>query len=136
MTVAWCFEDQSTPYTENVLESLAAGEAVVPALWPLEVANALVRAERRGRLAEAKCVAFLNRLRRFAIVIDGEGPGRAFEQVLSLAREHQLSAYDAAYLDLAMREDLPLATVDEPLAKVARKLGLQLTWNSELGTRN
>ena len=125
MAVAWCFEDQSTAYAEKVLEDVSAGGAVVPANWPLEVGNALVRAERHGRLTAAKSLAFLNRLRNFAIVLDGEGMGRAFEQVLSLAREHELSAYDAAYLDLAMREGLPLATLDEQLAKVARKLGIK-----------
>ena len=125
VAVAWCFEDQSTPYAENVLETLAVGEALVPAIWSLELANALVRAERHRRLTAAKSMAFLNRLRNFAIVLDEEGTGRAFDQVLSLARHHELSAYDAAYLDLAMREGLPLATLDEQLSKVARKLGIK-----------
>lgn len=125
VAVAWCFERETTPYTEQILEMLSDGEAVVPAIWPFEVANALLRAERHQRVARAETTAFLNRLQALAILVEQETPGRAFREILSLGREHNLSAYDAAYLDLAMRQGLPLATSDQPLAKLASRLGVR-----------
>jgi predicted nucleic acid-binding protein len=126
VTLAWAFEDQTTRYSEGVLERLAAGEAVVPAVWPLEVANALVSAERRGKLTRAKTTGFLLAFQGLAIVIDADGPSRAFTEVLSLAREHRLSAYDASYLDLALRAGVPLATLDQDLRKAAEALGVNI----------
>lgn len=126
VALAWAFEDQTTRYSEGVLERLAAGEALVPAVWPLEVANALVSAERRGKLARAKTTGFLVALQGLAIVIDADGPSRAFTDVLPLAREHGLSIYDASYLDLAIRTGVPLATLDKDLRKAAAALGVNI----------
>jgi predicted nucleic acid-binding protein len=126
VTIAWCFEDETTPYTESVLEALAKGEALVPCLWPLEVSNVLVTAERRKRITRAKVTRFLQLLGEFPITVDAEGVASVFTEVLSVAREHDLSAYDAAYLELSLREGLPLATLDTRLRAAARRAGVEL----------
>ena len=127
VTVAWCFSDEGTRFTEGVLDMMAAdSEALVPSVWPLEVANALVTAERRKRISVAQASAFLMRLSGFSISIDPIRMDRAFNQILYNARERKLTAYDAAYLELALREGLPLATIDRDLRHAANSLGLPL----------
>lgn len=124
--MAWCFGDQADAYTYAVLDGLRTSEALVPSIWPLEVANALVVAERRKRLPEADTSKFLAFLDDLPVVVDQETTRRALGPILSLAREQNLSSYDAAYLELAMRQGLPLATRDEGLKKAARAVGVGL----------
>jgi predicted nucleic acid-binding protein len=127
VTLCWCFENQATPYTEALLDRMAAGdEATVPFVWPLEVANALVRAERRKTLKVAQVTGFLDELTAWPIQVDTAGVGRTFQEILSVARLQNLSAYDAAYLELAIREGLPLATLDEELRKAAHAVGVKI----------
>jgi len=128
VTLCWCFENQATGYTEDIFERMAAGdEASVPFVWPLEVANALVRAERRKSLKVAQVTGFLEELSAWPIQVDTMGVGRTFQQILSVARQQNLSAYDAAYLELALREGLPIATLDDDLRKAARVVGVKIT---------
>jgi predicted nucleic acid-binding protein len=125
--VAWWFEDQSTPYTDAVLQAVIDGAAiVVPAIWKLEVVNTLVVAERRKKVAPEKSAAFVRDLQKFTITVDFEGLDRVFSTVLAQARLYQRSAYDASYLELAQRRGLPLATRDQPLGKAAQELGISL----------
>lgn len=127
VSAAWCFEDQSTLYTETVLQSLIDGaDAFVPAIWQLEVVNSLVVAERRKKIGIEKSAQFVRDLRQFSITVDVDGLAQVFNGVLTQARLHQRSAYDASYLELAMRRGLPFATKDEPLRKAALNLGLEL----------
>ena len=127
VTVAWCFEDEATPLTEGILDLVAKGATlVVPTVWPLEVANAMLSAERKKRINIAQATAFLRRVAAFPISIDPMPFGRAFEQILSVGRQHELTAYDAAYLELALREALPLATLDEDLGRSANRAGVGL----------
>ena len=127
VAVAWCFEDEQTPYTEWLLSALTSGtEALVPALWPFEVANALLAAERRKRITVAQASHFLSRLADLGISIDSLDPSRVFEQVISQAREWNLTVYDAAYLELALREGLPLATLDNHLKGAAHSAGIPI----------
>ena len=126
LTLAWYFADEADPYADAVAQKLASTEAVVPSLWPLEVANALVMGERRKRSTEAQASAFLARLGRLPIVVDEETDARAWGDTLSLARAQNLSAYDAAYLELAMRRGLPLASLDEKLKAAATAVGVGL----------
>ncbi len=126
VVMAWCFKDVGGPYAEGVLDALADYEAVVPAIWPLEVANVLTAGERRQRLTAADSTHFLDLLGKLPITVVGETPERVFGAILSLARETGLSSYDASYLDLAMREGLPLATLDEKLARAAKEKGVIL----------
>jgi len=127
VAVAWCVDDESIALSENVLDLLASGgQAVVPAIWPLEVANALLVAERRKRITTAQVTAQLGRIARLPILVEPTPADRAFGAVLSTARQHQLAEYDAAYIELALREGLPLATVDGNLGKAARDAGIRL----------
>ena len=126
VTLAWAFEDEGSAYTDLVLESLTEAKALTPTIWPLEVGNALLVAERRGRLNQAATVQFLALLWQLPIVIEPERPERMLGEILSLAREQGLSTYDATYLHLAMRQGFPLATTDEFLRKAATRAGVQL----------
>ena len=110
-----------------MLQAVIDGAAVVvPAIWKLEVVNALVVAERRKKVAPAKSAAFVRDLQKFTITVDFEGIDRVFSTVLAHARLYQRSAYDASYLELAQRRGLPLARRDQPLGKAAQKLGISL----------
>ena len=130
MALAWFFDDETTAATEAVFDLVTNGvEALAPPLWPYEVANSLAVAERRKRTTPGKTAGFLNRLAKFPITIgwsDANTVAHVFEQVLSLARQHKLSTYDAAYLELALREGLPLATLDRNLRKAAEAAGVDL----------
>jgi len=127
MTLAWCFPNESTAYTEAVLDLLTIGaEAFTPAIWPFEVANALLMAERRKRITIAQVTSILQRIASLPISVDPIQAYRAFGRILSAARDEKLTAYDAAYLELAMREGLPLATLDDQLKQAARSAGVAL----------
>jgi predicted nucleic acid-binding protein len=124
ITLAWFFEDEADTYADAVQHSLAAATAVVPSLWPLELANALVTGERRKRTTEAKVTTFLALLKSLPITLDDETAVRASSEVPHLARAHNLSSYDAAYLELALRRGLPLATLDDKLKAAAAAAGV------------
>lgn len=126
MTMAWCFQDEADQKSELVLDALKTRRAIVPQIWPLEVANVLLMAERRKRLSETSSARFLELLMMLPIVIDDNTALRARGVVLSVARQYTLTVYDAAYLDLAMRLQLPLATRDQALKKACKKSGVLL----------
>jgi predicted nucleic acid-binding protein len=123
IAACWAFEDENHPAAALALERIRADEALVPGIWWFEVRNTLIVNERRGRLSEADTAIFLRGLSRLGVTID-----RAPEEsaVLALARTHRLSVYDASYLELAQRERLPLATLDQDLRKAARAAGTAL----------
>lgn len=125
LAIAWCFDDESTTFTESILDLLAAGsEATVPAIWPLEVANTLLAAERRNRCTVAAVTASLARLAQLPISVERADTDHAFGRIAPLARHQRLTSYDAAYLELALREGLPFATLDQRLRGAARTLGI------------
>jgi predicted nucleic acid-binding protein len=127
VAVAWCFDDEATKFTEGVLDLLSAGgEAMVPSIWPLEISNALLMAERRKRIALAKATALLVRIAGLPISVTPTDSRRAFEQILPMARQQGLSQYDAAYLELAVREGVALATLDGELQRAAKVVGVEL----------
>ena len=127
VAVAWCFEDESTPFTEGVLDLLSAGtEVLAPAIWPFEVANALFVAERRKRITLAQVTALLRRIAGLPISIEPVETRRALEQVLAVARQQNLTEYDAAYLELALRTGLPLATLDANMKQAAKLAAVEL----------
>lgn len=125
VAVAWFFEDETDSYCEAVAEALVSANALVPSLWPLEVGNALLMGERRKRTSEAKVTQFVTLLNSLPITPDDETATRAWTEGLRLARSHNLSAYDAAYLELALRRGIPLATLDDKLKKAAAAVGVR-----------
>ena len=125
VAATWLFDDEATPETDALLDRLKQEGALVPGIWHLEIGNVLVRAERRKRIAMSRVAAYLHLLKRLAIVTDTETTERALRETLNLARQGGLSTYDAAYLDLAMRRGLPLATLDRALIRAARFVGVE-----------
>lgn len=124
VAMAWCFEDEATEATDGVLNRLRDDEAVVPAIWPLEVANVLLVAERRGRLREAQASRFLELLTQLPIEVD-DAPSD-LTGIVAAGRRHELSSYDVSYLVLAERLGASLATLDQRLAKAAERAGVEL----------
>jgi predicted nucleic acid-binding protein len=125
VAIAWCFDDESTPAAWALLDRLRAAPGHVPALWALENGNILLGAERRRRITRARTTEFLEILGELDIRVDPDLPGRAFRDVLPLARERRLTTHDVAYLELAMRLGLPLATKDTALARAATALRIK-----------
>jgi len=125
-TMTWCFDDEMTPATDALLDQLRTTGAVVPVVWSLEVANALLVAERRDRITSSEATRLAHLLQSLPIAIDADGATSVFGAVVDLAREHNLSSYDASYLELAMRQGLPLATHDARLQAAATRAGISL----------
>ena len=126
VVMTWCFQDEMNDYAEAVLDSLTEAVAIVPAVWSLEVINVLLVAERKGRLHEADSVRFISLLSQLPIVVDRSWPERLMKDLLAIGRAHNLSSYDAAYLELAMRQGLPIATLDRKLLEAAREIDLPI----------
>ena len=122
-TASWCFDDESAAAADAAMERLPADHAVVPALWWFEVRNILIVNERRGRIEPVDSDVFLDDLARLPIRIESHTNERL---VVALARKHRLTAYDAAYLALAVRLTAPIATLDRALADAANAEGLEL----------
>jgi len=120
VVLMWCFKDETNRYADAILDSLEVSTAVVPSICPLELANALLVAERRKRLSKADSARFITLLAELPIIIEQEPPERMLKDILTLAREYQISSYDASYLDLAMRKGLPIATLDNGLIAAAK----------------
>jgi predicted nucleic acid-binding protein len=122
IAMAWCFEDETNELTEAILSRLARDTAVVPSLWRFEVANVLAVGQRRGRLTEAQAARFVALLRRLPISLDETAPDAT--ALLAVAHRHELSAYDAAYLELAQRRGVGVATQDARLRSATLESGL------------
>ena len=126
ITLTWCFSEEATSSTKSLLERMETNIAYVPSIWPLEVSNILLAAERKKRITYAGIMYFLTLLKNIKIQVDSETGDRSFHEILSLAHTEQLTTYDAAYLELAMRLGLPLATKDRDLHKSAKRLGVHM----------
>lgn len=123
----WLFADGDVEYASRVLRQMESGSvALVPSIWPLEAGNMICRAEARNLLTGDRSNRFLDLLRDLAIEIDPMTPTAALTQTLSLARMFSLSTYDAAYLELSIRAQLPLATLDEALREAAGRCEVKL----------
>jgi predicted nucleic acid-binding protein len=126
MATAWCFGDEATPETDVLLHSLRSTRGVVPTLWHFELTNMLVQAERRKRIGSDDATALLAFFESLPIETDPEAPASRRRDIWILARRHKLTSYDAAYLDLAIRAGMPLATRDEALADAAIECGIRV----------
>lgn len=128
VTMRWFFGDgkpRELAYAGKVLDAMKYANALVPVTWGLEVANVIARAEAKGLVTEARSGAFLEMLEGVDIDVDTATFAQALSDTLQLARRYKLSAYDASYLELALRSGWPLATLDEDLQKAAKKAGLK-----------
>ena len=126
VALAWCFEDEHTPATLALLDQVTEAGAAAPALWPLEVLNGLVMAERRKRLDMARRQQLAGILHDLPVTLDHETASQAWGTTIRLAERYRLTLYDATYLELAQRLDLPLATLDQELRIAATSLGVPL----------
>ena len=126
VALAWCFPDEASEYADGVLVGLDGRTAMVPAIWSAEITNALLVGERRKRIRQPEVRRFLELLKGLSILEDGQPFAETVSNVLPLAREYDLSAYDAAYLDVAVRHEAPLATLDKALQKAGRAAGLKI----------
>ena len=126
VTMSWVLPDEASAATDRLRESMIEGRAFVPALWPVEVGNVLLAATRRRRIAADEWPRICASLEALPIEIDPVSTTRAWGAALGLAREHRLSGYDAAYLELAVRMQLPLTTLDQALGAAARAEGLDV----------
>ena len=126
VTMAWAFDDEDAPRAAAMRDRLGEDLAVVPAIWALEVGNALLVAERRKRLRRAEYARFVELLRALPIDVGAAPALGTLGSLLSLARQTGVSVYDACYLDLAAAHGLPLATLDKALGRAARQIGVAL----------
>ena len=124
VTIAWCFLDEQDPYSDRVLGSLGTWTAVVPRIWPIEFANALLVAERRGRLTSADTTRCLAMMRTLPIEVVDLSDRLDHGATLELARRTGLVIYDALYLEIAEQLGISLATIDKKLAKAAANAGV------------
>lgn len=126
MAMAWCFPEETTAPSKGLLDRMIAERAVVPGFWLLEVANVLALAEKKRRITPVKSAEFIDLIESFDLEVDEEAPKLAFRDLLQIARDHSLTSYDAAYLELALRRRLPLATLDDDLRKQGKARGIEL----------
>jgi predicted nucleic acid-binding protein len=125
VAMRWCFDEATHPYAEAVLDRLQAGEeAAVPIIWLYEASAVLSRAQNRGTLAAAKADEFISGLQSLNIRADEESAAKVFTEVHRLAIAHRLTSYDAEYLELALRRELPLATLDDDLIRASEVTGV------------
>jgi predicted nucleic acid-binding protein len=126
VTMAWIFDDEDDPRAAAVRDRLGGDVALAPSIWPLEVGNALLVAERRERVSRAEALRFLEVLRQLPIDVDVTEAMVALDRALQIARETGVSAYDASYLELAARFGVPLATLDRRMVAAAAQVGVAL----------
>ena len=124
VALAWCFEDEQTPAVMDLLDRVAETGAVTTLLWSLEALNGLLAAERRRRLDSDRRATLIAFLRELPISLDGHTAEQAWSTIAALAERRRLTLYDAAYLELAQRRHLPLATLDRGLAAAAGAEGV------------
>lgn len=126
IALAWCFPDEASDYADEVLVALEGKTMLVPAVWSLEIANAVLAGERGKRLGQPEITQFTTLLESLSLVQDVRPAASHVNDVLPLARKHGLSAYDAAYLELSIRHRAPLATLDQKLQRAAKLAGMTI----------
>jgi predicted nucleic acid-binding protein len=127
VVLTWCFPDENSAVAQRIAQMFKQGDsAIAPSFWPHEILNGLLVGEKRKRISGRLVQTFLTDLAALPIVLHPASAGLVFEQIQTLCREHSLTAYDAAYLDLAKINGLPLATLDEDLIRACAKTGVEL----------
>ena len=126
VVMSWCFKDETNHYADVVLDRLSEAKAFAPSIWPLEVANVLLVAERKKRLSKADSAHFIKLLSQLPIIVEHEQPKNIMTVLLTLARTNNLSSYDASYLFLSIKKGIPLATSDTRLMETAKMLNVPI----------
>jgi predicted nucleic acid-binding protein len=126
VSAAWFLEDETSSLTEAALDQVVRDGAAVPAVWPFDMANVLVMAERRGRIDPARSASIRVALLSLPVHVDEAATLSLVSAIVGMARVHRLNAYDAAYLELSVRTGLALATRDAELRAAAEQLGVHL----------
>ncbi|MBG1258540.1 type II toxin-antitoxin system VapC family toxin [Nostoc commune] len=126
VAISWCLVDENNPTANAILAIMPDAEAFVPGIWSLEIANVLLVAERRNRMTQEQSSEAITLLQSLLIQVDTATDANALGATLTLGRQEGLAAYDAAYLELALRLGLPLATIDQRLAEAATRCGVDL----------
>lgn len=121
VAIAWCFEDETTPYTETVLSSLNITNAIVPKLWYIEIVNVLLMAQKKGRINDNGIFHFLSLLEKLPIISDETNV--TMVDLVMLSQKYQLTSYDGCYLNLCLQYNLPLATLDKKLISAVQEAG-------------
>ena len=124
VTMSWLFREEFTPFSERILDEVDAGQAVQPIIWPLEVANVMLLAEGRGRISQADSSRLLALLAGLKVDVSPSSERQSFDDLIPLARETELTAHEAGYLELAGRLGVPLATLDRTLERAANQVGV------------
>ncbi len=124
--MAWCFDDEANEQSDQALVLLKNGKAVVPAIWPLEVLNVLHVSERKKRISVSQSNTFISLLNALPIEIDMSLHDSLNKTILEISRQYSISAYDAAYLELAKRRTIPLFSFDKILIETAKKFDVEI----------
>lgn len=131
VTMAWCFKDEASAYSDQILELLNKSEGLVPDLWLLEVCNVLVLAEKHSRIKVADSIRFMELLLNLPLNIEEALNFNQALSILNISRQYHLTSYDATYLELALRKGIPLATQDHALRKASQKSGVSPHFSSK-----
>lgn len=128
VAISWCFPgdpSEDTPYSRRILNELLVRDALVPAIWAFEIANNIFVSHRKRRITEQQIAEYLDLLKALSIRVESQTLWKDVD-LQSVARRWDIAAYDAAYLDLALRKEIPLATSDEPLKRIAMRAGVTI----------
>ena len=129
VVLTWCFPDENTDLAQRVADRFKRGDtALTPSFWPHEVLNALLAGEKRKRISREMIHSFLDDLAVLPVMLEQVSTGIVFDRIQTLSRKHGLTAYDAAYLDLALENGMALATLDEALVRACRNAGVASVW--------
>lgn len=126
VALAWVLPDESNPTLDRLCDRLTDDIALVPPVWPLEIGNVLLIAVKRGRLTVKDRIRLVRELRALPVEIDGTFTERSLEETLALAQKYDLTTYDASYIELALRRDVSLATLDNRLRKACLSAKISL----------
>ncbi len=126
VTLTWALKDENNLYADSVLDALLTMQAMVPVIWTLEVANVLLVSERRGRLTNAMTENFLGLLRKLPITVETTSAGAISDHLIDIGRTYSITSYDAGYLELGLRENLPIASLDARMQSVMATVGVPL----------
>lgn len=126
VALAWCFPDEVSKYADSVLLAIENQNIIVPAIWPVEITNALLVGERRKRIRQPDVRRFVELLKGLDVTVETLSVADSIRNIFPLAQDYRLSAYDAAYLDVAVRHEVTLATLDADLHRAANAMGIAI----------